>query len=89
MISKPSHEWRRESAVVGTLRGVATGGTAAVKAAGFYARGIVLWSVALLWGWAALAGGLFSGSLPTLIGVGSMAVAMAWWGTRLFKKARR
>jgi hypothetical protein len=44
--------------------------------------------LAILWGWAALAGGLFAGSLPTLVGVGAMAAFMAWAGRRAFRKAR-
>lgn len=51
-------------------------------------RGLICWSFALLWGFAALAGGLLAGSLPTLLGVGAMAAFMAWSGKRLFAKAR-
>ena len=43
------------------------------RAAGFYLRGLICWGLALLWGFAALAGGLLGGSLPTFVGVGTLA----------------
>ncbi|EIZ85448.1 hypothetical protein WYO_1814 [Methylobacterium sp. GXF4] len=51
-------------------------------------RGVLCWGVAPLWGFAALAGGLLAGSLPTLLGVGAMAAFMAWSCKWLFAKAR-
>ncbi|WP_375462771.1 hypothetical protein [uncultured Methylobacterium sp.] len=88
MIRKPSEAWGRESPVVTTVRRAALGGAAAARAGQYYARGLFLWSFALLWGFAALAGGLFAGSLPTFVGVGALAAWMAWSGTRMFAKAR-
>lgn len=88
MIRKPTAAWGRESPVVTTVRRAARGGTAAVRTGQYYARGLVCWSFALLWGFAALAGGLLGGSLPTFFGVGAMAVGMAWSGSRMFARAR-
>ena len=51
-------------------------------------RGLLCFFFAILWGFAALAGGLLAGNLPTLIGVGAMAAFMAWAGRRAFAKAR-
>lgn len=87
MIRKPEGDWRRESSVVATVRGAAIGGVSAARASGYYARAVICWAFALLWGFCALAAGL-SGSLPTFVGVGAMAGLMAWSGKRLFAKAR-
>lgn len=96
MIRKPPNEWRRESAsarqlrsAAEHLRNAASSGVAAATSFGNYARGVLLWSFALLWGFAALAGGLVGGSLPTLIGVGAMAAWAAWGGKRMFAKGKR
>lgn len=51
-------------------------------------RGLLCFFFAILWGFAALAGGLLAGSLPTFIGVGAMAAFMFWAGRRAFAKAR-
>lgn len=88
MIRKPTEVWGRESAVVTGARSAAVAGAAATRAGTYYMRGLICWSFALLWGFAALAGGLLAGSLPTLLGVGAMAAFMAWSGKRLFAKAR-
>lgn len=92
MIRKPPTDWqRRESATIATARaaaGLATGGVRAARRGGHVARGLFCFLFAILWGFAALAGGLFAGSLPTLIGVGAMAAFMAWAGKRAFAKAR-
>ena len=87
MIRKPTGDWRRESAVVTTARSAAIGGASVAKASGHYARGLLCWAFAALWGFCALAAGV-SGSLPTFVGVGAMAAFMAWSGQRLFAKAR-
>jgi hypothetical protein len=88
MIRKPTEAWGRESAVVTGARSAAVTGAAAARAGTYYLRGLICWGFALLWGFAALAGGLFAGSLPTLLGVGAMAAFMAWSGARMFAKAR-
>jgi hypothetical protein len=92
MIRKPSADWQRgESAAVKAVRSAASAGQRGASVArrgGHAVRGVVCFSFAIIWGFAALAGGLFAGSLPTLIGVGAMAAVMAWAGKRAFAKAR-
>jgi hypothetical protein len=92
MIRKPPAHWQRDdSAPVRTVRTVvsaASHGTRVVRRGGHFLRGLVCFFFAALWGFAALAGGLLAGSLPTLIGVGAMAAFMAWAGRRAFAKAR-
>lgn len=90
MIRKPDADWDRESAAVGFARSagdVARGGAVLVSRGGHAVRGLICWAFAILWGFAALAGGLIGGSLPTLIGVGAMAAGMAWLGKRAFARA--
>lgn len=89
MIRKPPETLRRESVVVTHLRSAATGSVATVRVAQYYVRGMLCWSFAALWGFAALAGGLFLHSVATFAGVGAMAAFMAWSGVRLFRQARR
>ena len=88
MIRKPSADYGREPAALTRLRTVATGSASVVRAGSFYLRGAICWAFAVLWGFAALAGGFLAGSTPTLLGVGAMAAGMAWAGTRLIAKAR-
>jgi hypothetical protein len=92
MIRKPPAEWQREeSAPVQTVRALASAaksGTSIARRGGHFVRGLVCFFFAILWGFAALAGGLFAGSLPTLIGAGAMAAFMVWAGRRAFAKAR-
>ena len=92
MIRKPPAEWqRRESVPVQTIRtvaSVASSGTRVARSTGHVLRGLLCFFFAALWGFAALVGGLFAGSLPTLIGVGAMAAFMVWAGRRAFAKAR-
>lgn len=92
MIRKPPADWQRaESAPVRTVRtvvDVATRGKRVARRGGHFARGLFCFFFAILWGFAALAGGLLAGSLPTFIGVGAMAALMAWGGRRAFAKAR-
>jgi len=92
MIRKPPAEWQRgESApvrAIHTLVGAASSGTHVARRGGHFARGLFCFFFAIIWGFAALAGGLFAGSLPTFIGVGAMAALMAWGGRRAFAKAR-
>jgi len=44
--------------------------------------------VAAFWGFAGLASGLATGSLPSIIGVGAMVAFVVWVGRRLIAKAR-
>jgi hypothetical protein len=90
MIRKPDADWGRESATVAfaqSAHGAASSGATLVGRGGHAVRGLVCWALAVLWGFAALAGGL-GGSVPTLIGVGAMAAGMAWLGRRAFARAR-
>jgi hypothetical protein len=92
MIRKPPAGWqqRGEGAGVRTIRTVARSASAGQRAArrgGQVVRGLLCFFFAALWGFSALVGGLLAGSLPTFIGVGAMAVFMAWCGRRAFAKA--
>ncbi|TGE02248.1 hypothetical protein [Methylobacterium nonmethylotrophicum] len=69
------------------LRATAASGAALARTGGHYLRGLVCWFFALIWGFAALAAGLF-GDLGTLIGVGAMAAGIGWMGRRSFARAR-
>ena len=92
MIRKPPAEWRREEIgavrTVRTAAEVAKGGARFARKRSHVARGLFCFFFAILWGYAALAGGLLGGSMPTLIGVGAMAALMFWAGRRAFAKAR-
>ena len=90
MIVKPPAGSGRESAAARRLRDLQTAarhGSALAGAGRHYLAGLVCWSFALLGGFAALAAGA-AGGLPTFVGVGVMAAAMAWNGRRLFAKGR-
>jgi hypothetical protein len=92
MIRKPGPDWQTgEDALVRAVQSttrIAKGSVNVARKGGHLARGLFCWFLAILWGWAALAGGLLGGSLPTLVGVGAMAAFMAWAGRRAFRKAR-
>jgi len=92
MIRKPSNDRPcREDTFVRTVQaaaGLASGGVRVARGGAHVMIGLLCWFFALLWGWAALAGGLLAGSMPTFIGVGLMAAFMAWAGRRAFGKAR-
>jgi hypothetical protein len=92
MIRKPGSDWQTgEDALVRAVQSttrIAKGSVNVARKGGHLARGLFCWFLAILWGWAALAGGLLGGSLPTLVGVGAMAAFMAWAGRRAFRKAR-
>jgi hypothetical protein len=92
MIRKPPADWQRGESgpvrAVRTLAGAASQGTRVARRGGHFVRGLFCFFFAIIWGFAALAGGLFAGSLPTFIGVGAMAALMAWGGRRAFAKAR-
>ena len=92
MIRKPPSDWQRgESPAVSAARtaaGVARGGARVARRGGHAARGLFCYFFAALWGFAALAGGLAAGSLPSLIGIGAMAGFMFWAGRRAFAAAR-
>ena len=92
MIRKPPANWQRaESAPVQTARTLVSAvghGTRVARRGGHFVRGLFCFFLATIWGFAALAGGLFAGSVPTFVGVGAMAALMAWGGRRAFAKAR-
>jgi hypothetical protein len=92
MVRKPSTDWQYgDDTVVRTVQtatGFARGGVKVARSGAHFARGLFCAFFAILWGFAALAGGLFAGSLPTFVGVGAMAAFMAWAGRRAFAKAR-
>ena len=91
MIRKPAADWQRaESAPVRTVHAVASAassGTRVARRGIHFVRGLVCFSFAILWGFAAIASGL-GGSLPSFIGIGAMAAFMVWLGRRAFAKAR-
>lgn len=93
MIRKPPADWQplREGAAVRTVRtaaAVAKGSASVARRGGHFIRGLFCFFLAIIWGFAAVAGGLLVGSLPTLIGVGAMAAFMFWAGRRAFAKVR-
>ena len=55
---------------------------------GHVVRGLACYFFAALWGFAGIGGGLATGDLPMVIGVGAMAAFMLWAGRRAFAKAR-
>jgi hypothetical protein len=92
MIRKPPANWNRpdEGAAVRTVRtasAVAKGGARVARSGGQAVVGLICFFFAALWGFAAIASGL-GGSLPSLIGIGTMAAIMFWLGRRAFAKAR-
>ena len=91
MIRKPSADWQRrdESAAVRTVRTAVAKGSATVARRGGHAvRGLLCYFFAIIWGFAGIASGLATGSLPSIIGIGAMAAFMLWAGGRAFAKAR-
>ncbi|MFZ2136212.1 MAG: hypothetical protein WAV78_04635 [Xanthobacteraceae bacterium] len=93
MIRKPSADWQRrdESAAVRTVRtaaAVAKGSATVARRGGHAVRGLLCYFFAIIWGFAGIASGLATGSLPSIIGIGAMAAFMFWAGGRAFAKAR-
>ena len=93
MIRKPPADWQRldEGVAVRTVRTAATvakGSASVVRRGGHAARGLLCYFFAILWGFAGIAGGLATGSLPSIIGIGAMSAFMFWAGRRAFAKAR-
>lgn len=92
MIRKPSadREYGEDALVrsVQAAAGLARGGAKVARIGAHLALGLLCCFFAVLWGFAALAGGLFADSVPTFVGVGAMAAFMAWGGRRAFVKAR-
>jgi hypothetical protein len=91
MIRKPPANWNRldEGAAIRTVRtasAVATGGAGVARRGGHAVRGLICYFFAALWGFAAIVSGLALG-LPSLIGIGAMAIFMFWAGRRAFAKA--
>jgi hypothetical protein len=93
MIRKPPAGWQRldEGAAVRTVRtaaAVAKGSARVARRGGHAARGLLCYFLAIVWGFTGISGGLATGSLPSIIGVGAMAAFMFWAGRRAFAKAR-
>jgi len=93
MIRKPPADWNRvgEGAAVRTVRAaavVAQGSASVARRGGHAVRGLLCYFFAIIWGFAGIAGGLATGSLPSIIGIGAMAAFMFWAGRRAFAKAR-
>ena len=93
MIRKPPADWQQlnEGAAVRTVRtaaAVAKGSARVARRGGHALRGLLCYFFAILWGFAGIAGGLATGSLPSIIGIGAMAAFMFWAGHRAFAKAR-
>lgn len=91
MIRKPPSDWQpadsRGGETVRAAAQVAKGGLQLARSGGSVVRGLFCYFLAALWGFAGLASGL-AGSLPSLIGIGSMAAFMVWLGRRAFARAR-
>ena len=93
MIRKPPAGWQplNEGAAVRTVRtaaAVATGSVSVARRGGHAVRGLACYFFAILWGVTGIGGGLATGSLPMVIGVGAMVAFMLWAGHRAFAKAR-
>ena len=93
MIRKPPANWNRldEGAAIRTVRSasaVAEGGVKVARRGGHVVRGLLCYFFAIIWGFAGIASGLATGSLPSIIGIGAMAAFMFWAGGRAFAKAR-
>ena len=93
MIRKPPADWNRlhEGAAVRTVRtasAVAKGGAEVARRGGQAMTGLLCYVLAAIWGFFGIAGGLATGSLPMIIGVGVMAALMCWAGHRALAKAR-
>jgi hypothetical protein len=92
MIRKPPADWNRldDGAAIRAARtasAVAQGGARVARRGGHAIGGLICFFFAAIWGFAAIASGL-AGSLPSLIGIGTMAAFMVWLGRRAFAKAR-
>ena len=93
MIRKPATDWQREESPlvdhVRAAKALAREGARTARRGGSGILGLICYFFAIMWGFAALAGGLFMGSLANFIGIGAMAAFMAWAGNRAFARARR
>jgi hypothetical protein len=92
MIRKPPADWQplNEGAAVRTVRtatAVATGGARVARRGGYVVQGLACYFFAALWGITGIGGGLATGDLPMVIGVGAMVAFMIWLGRRAFAKA--
>jgi len=93
MIRKPPANWNRpdESGAVRMVRtacAVAKGGASVAQRGRQVVVGLICYFFAAIWGFGAIASGLATGSLPSLIGIGAMVAFMLWCGRRAFAKAR-
>jgi hypothetical protein len=92
MIRKPPADWQplNESAAVRTVRtatAVAKGGASVARRGGHVVQGLACFFFAGLWGIFGIGGGLATGDVPMVIGVGAMVAFMIWLGRRAFAKA--
>ena len=67
---------------VRTAAVVATSGARVVRRGGHAVRGLACYFFAILWGFAGIGGGLATGDMPMIIGVGAMVAFMLWAGRR-------
>ena len=93
MIRKPPTDWQRldDGAAVRSVRtaaAIAKSSASVARRGGHAARGLFCYFFAILWGFAGLASGLATGSLPSIIGIGAMVAFALWAGSRAFAKAR-
>jgi hypothetical protein len=93
MIRKPPTDWQplNEGAAVRTVRtasAFATGGARVARSGGHAVRGLICYFFAIFWGVTGVGGGVATGNLPMIIGVGAMSAGMLWAGRRAFAKAR-
>ncbi len=87
MIRKPAGDWQpREHAAVAAVRTATPLVASIARVTTHWLRGIFLWSLALLWGIVAMVSLLY-GQIPTAIGIGLLAAAVAWGGKRAFAGA--
>jgi hypothetical protein len=93
MIRKPPADWQRPDdgtavRMVRTAAAAAKDSTEVARRSGQVVLGLVCYFFAILWGFGGIVGGLATGSLPTIIGIGALAAFMFWAGRRAFAKAR-
>jgi hypothetical protein len=93
MIRKPPADWQPLDEgvairMVRTAAAVAKGSAGVARRGGHAVRGLLCYFFAIIWGFTGIAGGLATGSLPSIIGVGAMSAFMVWVGRRAFAKAR-
>ena len=93
MIRKPPADWQRGGKRRGPngprrLRRRHHGSASVARRGGHVVRGLVCFFFAIIWGFAALAGGCWPAACRPSSAVGAMAAFMFWAGHRAFAKAR-